>query len=75
VSFLPGSRTPLEKSNAYILEDMMSSDRSDCSPSSDLFIEDDVPVHPPSKSPSVPESRATITIFSYNIIQPQLLGL
>jgi hypothetical protein len=39
----------------------MTSDRGNCSPSSGLFLEEDVPVLPPSKP--VRESRATITLF------------
>jgi hypothetical protein len=43
-SFLLDKSPPVEKSNAQLLDEMMSSDGRDCSPSPDLFIEDDVPL-------------------------------
>ena len=46
-SILPLNSSPLEKSNAHIFEDMMSSERGDCSLAPDLFIEDGIPIIPP----------------------------
>jgi hypothetical protein len=37
----------VEKSDAQMLDDMMSSERGECSPAPDLFIEEDVPLISP----------------------------
>jgi hypothetical protein len=39
----------VNKSNDQLLDEMMSSERGDCSPMPDLFIEDDIPVLPKQK--------------------------
>jgi hypothetical protein len=48
---------PVEKSNAQVLDEMMPSERGDCSPSPDLFIKHDVPLISPIKAVII--SKAT----------------
>jgi hypothetical protein len=54
---LPDKSPPVEKSNAQILDEMMSSERGDCSPSPDLFVEEDVPLISPKQPVRI--SKAT----------------
>jgi hypothetical protein len=64
-SFLSGSPTHMGKSDAEILEDMMTSERGDCSNSPDLFIEDAVPIIPASKP--VRERRTNNSLFPISV--------